>query len=95
MGKSSRSRTKRLVSVVPKYMLFTVGARVCRQMRSTLEQYGHFGQKSEITRYLQWVRSLLLETLVNSVQISFTFGQMLKSHAIYSGCAHFLQNPRK
>ena len=54
-----------------------------------------FWTKSEITRYLQWVRSLLLETLVNSVPISFTFGQMLKSHAIYSGCAHFLQNPRK
>ena len=44
IGKLSHSRAKRLVSALPKYMLFTVGARVCRQMRSTLEQYGQFGQ---------------------------------------------------
>ena len=66
IGKLSHSRTKRLVSALPESTLFTV---VPFDMRSTLEQFGHFRHTMKITRYLRCVRSPLLETLVNSVQI--------------------------
>ena len=47
IGKLSHSRTKRLVSALPKSTLFTVGALVFRQMCSTLAHTGHFGPISK------------------------------------------------
>ena len=47
IGKLSHSRTKRLVSALPKSALFTVGALVFRQMCSTLAHTGHFGPISK------------------------------------------------
>ena len=47
IGKSCHSRTKRLVSALPKCALFTVGALFFRQMCSTLAHNGHFGPTSK------------------------------------------------
>ena len=75
IGKLSHSRTKRLVSALPKSTLFTT---VPFETRSTLKQFGHLGNTMKIIRYLLCVRSPLSETLANSVQISFPFGRTMK-----------------
>ena len=71
----------------------------CPPLSCVMATFGHNSKSLAICNgcalFCEWVRSLLSETLANSVQMSFPFGDMLKSHAIYSGCAHFLQNPRK
>ena len=56
IGKLSHSRTKRLVSALPKSTLFTV---VPFDILSTLRQFGHLGNTMKITRYLQCVRAPL------------------------------------